>query len=349
MSLGPVMLDLDGPNLLPDEVELLKHPAVGGVILFSRNYADDPARLANLCNEIHAARKTKLLIAVDHEGGRVQRFRVGFTEVPPMAAIGEVWAEDPKRARSLAEQAGWLLASELRSYGVDFTFAPVADLGKSISSVIGDRAFHRDPHVVSALTQACVRGLHAAGMPAVAKHFPGHGSVAADSHLDLPVDERDGQTIEQEDLIPFRALADSVEAVMPAHVLYPKVDATHPAGFSKHWLQGVLRQQLAFTGVIISDDLSMVGAARLGEYPARADAALAAGCDLLLVCNHREGAEAVLDHLVDYRSAASEARLMRLHGRGGLSPEALRATLAWQQAVAALAQVAPEETRELEV
>lgn len=349
MSLGPVMLDLEGPDLLLEEVELLKHPAVGGVILFSRNYADDPERLVQLCQQIHAARKTKLLIAVDHEGGRVQRFRVGFSEVPPMAAIGEVWQDDPQRARALAEQAGWVLASELRSYGVDFTFAPVADLGKSISSVIGDRAFHRDPHIVSALTQACVRGLHAAGMPAVAKHFPGHGSVAADSHLDLPVDERDWQSIEQEDLLPFRALADQVEAVMPAHVLYPQVDAKQPAGFSKHWLQAVLRQQLGFAGAIISDDLSMAGAASLGDYPARADAALAAGCDLLLVCNHRAGAEAVLDHLVDYRSPVSEARLMRLHGRGGFAAEALRASSEWQQAVAALAALAPEETRELEV
>jgi beta-N-acetylhexosaminidase len=186
-------------------------------------------------------------------------------------------------------------------------------------------------------------------MPAVAKHFPGHGSVAADSHLDLPVDERDWQSIEQDDLLPFRALADQVEAVMPAHVLYPQVDGKQPAGFSKHWLQTVLRQQLGFAGAIISDDLSMAGAASLGDYPARADAALAAGCDLLLVCNHRAGAEAVLDHLVDYRYPVSEARLMRLHGRGGLSAAALRASSEWQQAVTALAALAPEETRELEV
>ncbi len=349
MSLGPVMLDLEGPDLLPEEVELLKHPAVGGVILFSRNYADDSDRLANLCRDIHASRQTKLLIAVDHEGGRVQRFRQGFTEVPAMAAIGAVWSVDEQRARKLAEQAGWVLASELRSHGVDFSFAPVADLGKSVSSVIGTRAFHRDPKVASALAQACVRGLHAAGMPAIAKHFPGHGSVAADSHVDLPVDDRDWLTIEQEDLLPFRALSSSVEAMMPAHVVYPQVDPAYPAGFSKQWLQNILRNHIGFAGAIISDDLSMVGAASLGDYPARADAALNAGCDLLLVCNHREGAEAVLDHLRDHKSPVSDARLMRLHGRGGSSLQALRATTKWQEAVAALGELAPEETRELEV
>ncbi|MEO1765645.1 beta-N-acetylhexosaminidase [Thiobacter aerophilum] len=310
------MLDLSGTELGPEERERLRHPLVGGVILFARNYAS-PAQLAELTRAIHALREPRLLIGVDHEGGRVQRFREGFTPIPPMRRLGEVWDAHPQAARRLAHQVGYVLAAELRACGVDFSFTPVLDLDWGTSGVIGDRAFHRHPQAVSELAHALMLGMKAAGMAAVGKHFPGHGHVAADSHLAVPVDERERADLDLADLIPFRQMIDyGLPAIMPAHVIYPRVDA-RPAGFSPVWLQQILRAELGFTGAIFSDDLSMEGASVAGDVVARARAALTAGCDMVLVCNDPQAAQAVLNRLDWTQPAVSLARLARLHGRPG--------------------------------
>lgn len=314
--LGPVMLDLSGTELTPEERERLRHPLVGGVILFARNYAS-PAQLRELTHAIHELRQPRLLIGVDHEGGRVQRFREGFTRLPAMRRLGEIWDAHPQRARRLAHQVGYVLAAELRACGVDFSFTPVLDLDWGTSGVIGDRAFHRHPQAVSELAHALMLGMKEAGMAAVGKHFPGHGHVAADSHLAVPVDERERADLELADLIPFRQMIDyGLPAIMPAHVIYPRVDA-RPAGFSPVWLKHILRGELGFDGVIFSDDLSMEGASVAGDVVARARAALGAGCDMVLVCNDPQGAQAVLDRLDWTEPPVSLARLARLHGRPG--------------------------------
>lgn len=332
MAHGPVMLDLAGTGLSAEEKKRLQHPACGGVILFTRNF-ESPAQLQALVDEIHALRTPPLLVAVDHEGGRVQRFRDGFTRLPPMAWFGCTYDESPQRAMQEAREVGWLMAAELRAVGVDFSFAPVLDLGRGVCDVIGDRAFHRNPQVVAELAHAWMSGMHEAGMPAVGKHFPGHGAVVEDSHLDLPVDSRPLRNLQMEDLLPFqRMIHYGMEAVMPAHVVYSEADA-QPAGFSSYWLKTVLRGQLEFSGVIFSDDLSMGAAAHTGAYEQRADAALEAGCDMVLVCNNPEAAEAVLAHLRDYQNPAAQARLMRMHGRGRLSRASLHEDARWHRAV----------------
>jgi beta-N-acetylhexosaminidase len=314
MSLGPVMLDIEGIELNADDVRRLQHPLVGGVILFTRNYTT-PAQLKALTASIHAVRQPPLLIAVDHEGGRVQRFRPGFTRIPPMRELGKVWDHSPKRARQLAEQAGWVLAAELRAHGVDFSFTPVLDVDFGSSDVIGDRAFHRNVQAIAELAQSLMAGLRHGGMAAVGKHFPGHGFVAADSHVDMPVDERSFAEIEQLDVEPFRRLIEAgMQAVMPAHVIYPKVDE-NPAGFSKIWLQQVLRRHLGFNGVIFSDDLAMEGAAVAGDVTERAVAALSAGCDMVMLCNRPDLADELLANLDCKISAVSMARLARMHGQ----------------------------------
>ncbi len=305
--LGPVMLDLAGVALDAAERELLRHPAVGGVILFARNF-ESPEQLARLSAEIHALRRPPLLVAVDHEGGRVQRFRDGFTRLPPMRAIGAVLERDPVLAERLAHATGVVLASELRTHGVDLSFAPVVDIDFGASSVIGDRALHDSPQGVARLATQLVRGMSELGMGAVAKHFPGHGFVRADSHLEVPVDERSLAEIDGADLIPYRALiGQGLAGVMPAHVIYPKVDA-QPAGFSRVWLQEILRDRLAFDGLVFSDDLSMEGARAAGDIVASGRAARDAGCDMVLVCNDRAAAVRLLEALgeapLDTRRAA---------------------------------------------
>ncbi len=313
MSLGPVMLDVQGKMLTPEDKLRLMHPLVGGIILFARNY-ESPRQLAELTASIHALRNPPLLIAVDHEGGRVQRFREGFSRIPAMRELGKIWDEHPKRARHLAQQAGYVLAAELRAHGVDFSFTPVLDVDYGSSSVIGDRAFHSDPQTIADLAHSLIQGLRQGGMASVGKHFPGHGFVQADSHLEIPVDERSYTDIELCDLIPFRQMVNAgLAAVMPAHVIYPKVD-DKPAGFSSVWLKQVLRNELGFEGCIFSDDLSMEGATVAGGIVQRAEAALNAGCDMVLVCNRPDLADELLNGLHWEMPAASRARLAHMRG-----------------------------------
>lgn len=314
MGIGPVMLDVAGKTLTPEDEARLKHPLVGGVILFARNY-ESPSQLAELTASIRALRTPPLLISVDHEGGRVQRFRTGFTKIPPMRELGKLYDQHPKRAKHLAEQVGYVLASELRACGVDFSFTPVLDVDYGASSVIGDRAFHAEPQVIAELAHSLLIGLKKGGMPTVGKHFPGHGYVCADSHLEIPVDERSYTDIELCDLIPFRQMVNfGLTAVMPAHVIYPKVDP-RPAGFSKIWLKDILRGELGFEGCIFSDDLSMEGATVAGGIVQRAEAALHAGADMVLVCNKPESADELLAGLKWEMSAPTRARLAQMHGK----------------------------------
>jgi len=281
---GPLIIGVEGTALRDADRARLRHPLVGGAILFTRNYAT-PGALRALTSDIHALRDPPLLISVDHEGGRVQRFRSGFTAVPPMRTLGEQWDADAAAAQDAAFEHGRTIGRELRAHGVDFSFTPVLDLDYGASAVIGNRAFHRDPAVVATLARALARGLRAAGTAAVGKHFPGHGFVASDSHTELPVDPRPLARILAEDVAPYAALAATdLDAIMPAHIVYPEVDA-RPAGFSPTWIRDILRGRLGFDGLVVSDDLDMAGAQVAGDIVARADAALAAGCDMVLACN----------------------------------------------------------------
>ncbi len=341
MSLGPVMIDLAGTVLTAEDRELLQHPLAGGVILFSRNY-ESPEQVAALVAEVHALRNPPLLVTVDHEGGRVQRFRDGFTVLPAAARYGEVYDRSPATALRLAETGGWLMAAELRAVGIDVSFAPVLDLNRGVSHVIGDRAFHARPEVVAELARAFMRGMQRAGMAAVGKHFPGHGSVAADSHDSLPVDPRPLADMRSEDLLAFERMVHyGLPGIMPAHVVFPAVD-DRPAGFSRAWIEGILRGQLGFQGAVVSDDLSMAGATFVADRSERATAALDAGCDLLLVCHDRQGVGEVLDALADYRSPVSQARLARLHGRGHTSRADLLASAGWRDAAALVTRLERE-------
>lgn len=314
MSLGPIMLDVPGVALTDEDRRRLMHPLVGGVILFARNY-QSAAQLVTLTAEIHALRTPHLLIAVDHEGGRVQRFREGFTVLPPMRELGRIWDQHPAEARRLARECGFVLAAELRAHGVDMSFTPVLDLDYGASGVIGDRAFHSEVDAVADLAHQLMLGLRDAGMGSVGKHFPGHGFVRADSHLDIPIDERSYADIEQADLVPFRRMAGyGMTGVMPAHVIYPAVDSL-PAGFSSVWLKQILRDELGFDGAVFSDDLSMKGASVVGDMVARVAAALNAGCDMALVCNDCAAADEVLARLDYCMPAISITRIARMHGK----------------------------------
>ena len=338
MRLGPVMVDVGGLELNADDIERLQHPQVGGVILFARNYAA-PLQLIQLCHSIRELRAPQLLIAADHEGGRVQRFRHGFTPIPPMAALGTLWDRDPAQALAAARGCGFVIGSELQAHGVDFSFAPVLDVDYGESGVIGDRALHRDPNVIAVLAEALQAGLNAAGMASVGKHFPGHGYVRADSHLEVPVDERTLAEITGSDLVPFQRLARSgLGGIMPAHVIYPRVDSK-PAGFSSLWLQKVLREKLGFDGLIFSDDLSMEGASTAGGTVARANAALNAGCDMVLLCNDPRAQDSLLEGLERRPVAPTLARrLERMRGRA-ISSTALKANAAYLAATENLARV----------
>lgn len=331
MSLGPIMLDLDSVEMSPEEREILQNPLVGGVILFTRNFTSIE-QLVHLVNEIHQVREPRLLIAVDHEGGRVQRFRDGFTSLPAVGHFGEIYKHNKQRAHLLSETAGWMMAAELRAVGIDFSFAPVLDVDYGVSKVIGDRAFHQDNKIIVELAHAYTKGMHDAGMEATGKHFPGHGAVTADSHVDIPVDDREYSEIYAKDILPFkRMIQHGMAAVMPAHVIYPKVDKL-PAGFSEIWLKDILRKRLAFQGVIFSDDLDMKGASVIGEkYVDRAEKALSAGCDMVLVCNNREGAINVLDNLSGHNDPVSHLRLARMHGKHEITMAELHRTGKWKK------------------
>lgn len=332
MSQGPLMLDLAGTELSESEREMLQHPAAGGIILFSRNY-ESPEQIQKLIAEIRSLRSPSLLVAVDQEGGRVQRFKEGFTRLPPAAWYGELHDANAKHSRDVTREAGWLMAAELRSVGVDFSFAPVLDLGGELSQVIGDRAFHQKPRVVAELAQAWLAGVHGAGMAAVGKHFPGHGGVKEDSHHELPIDRRRIEDIMMDDVLPFQRMADQgLEAIMPAHVIYGQADS-RLAGFSSYWLKDVLRDRLGFQGAVFSDDLTMAAADLAGDYGERARQALEAGCDMVLVCNNQEAAAKVLEALADYSDPVSQMRLVRMHGRQALSREQLHQEPRWQAAV----------------
>lgn len=329
MSLGPVMLDIEGLSLSPADRDLLREPAVGGVILFTRNY-ESPDQVADLVAEIRALRSPPLLIAVDHEGGRVQRFRDGFTAVPPMRRIGREYDRDVESGLQAARDAGWLIASELRAVGVDLCFAPCVDLDWGVSEIIGDRSFHRKADAVADLANAFARGLRSAGMAAVAKHFPGHGAVLADSHLKLPVDRRD-YGILLDDMRPYERLVSNgaIAGVMLAHIVYEQIEA-QPAGFSEYWIQRELRSRLGFGGAVFCDDLSMKATADYGPIAERGRLALGAGCDMILVCNDRDAAHEAVDTLNDFSNPLSLVRLARLHGTGQPMRETLRTTEEWQ-------------------
>lgn len=328
MTLGPLMIDVQGTTLTEEDRELLAHPLVGAVILFTRNF-ESVEQLERLVADIRAVRAPPLLVTVDHEGGRVQRFRQGFTVLPSMRVIGRQYDLDPLAGRSLARQCGWLMAAELRAVGIDMSFAPCVDLDHGASSVIGDRAFHRDPRIVSELAIAFMGGMREAGMAATAKHYPGHGFVAPDSHVAMPVDRRPLADMD-DDLTPYRRLIDNgLASIMAAHVIFSDVD-DQPAGFSRRWLQGELRGRLGFQGAIFTDDLSMAAATVVGDMPARARAALAAGCDVLSLCNDRQGVLQVIDSLRGSGDPLSQVRMARLHGKPGATREALLASPQWR-------------------
>lgn len=329
IMLGPVIVDVAGLSLTADDEALLREPWVGGIILFTRNY-QSVSQLCALVGQIRALRP-ELLVCVDQEGGRVQRFRDGFTIIPPMADIGAVYRRNSVQGTDLARACGWLMAAELRSCGVDLSFAPVLDLDDERCAVIANRSFSIDPGIMCTLSEAFIDGMHDAGMCATGKHFPGHGAVAGDSHHETPVDPRALDSILAEDVKPYRYLcaAGKLDAVMPAHVVYSAVDAS-PAGFSSRWLQQVLRQQLCFDGVIFSDDLTMEGAGVIPDMGERARVALAAGCTALLVCNQRPAQLAVVAALKAsaLQPASNLQRLKRPFAR--LALDELRATAQWQ-------------------
>ncbi|MBT8088518.1 MAG: beta-N-acetylhexosaminidase [Gammaproteobacteria bacterium] len=329
MSLGPVMLDIEGLALSPADRDLLKEPAVGGVILFTRNF-ESPAQIGDLAADIRALRSPPLLIAVDHEGGRVQRFRDGFTAIPPMRRIGREYDRDPESGLRAARSAGWMIGSELRAVGIDLSFGPCLDLDWGVSEIIGNRAFHSKPDVVSELAGAFARGLRSAGMAAVGKHFPGHGAVLADSHLKLPVDRREYSLL-LDDMRPYERLIGNgvLAGVMLAHIVYQRTDSS-PAGFSDYWIQRELRSRLGFGGAVFCDDLSMKATGEFGGMAKRARLALQAGCDMVLVCNDRVGARHAVAALNDYTNPLSLVRLARLHGTGHPLRETLLASDEWR-------------------
>jgi len=342
MTLGPLMVDVAGTVLSAEDREVLAHPLVGSVILFTRNY-QDPQQLGQLVASIRAVRAPPLLVAVDHEGGRVQRFRTGFTLLPALRRVGHLYDQDAAAGLQLAREHGWLMAAELLACGVDFSFAPCVDLDHGLSEIIGDRALHAAPAAVAALSVAYMHGMREAGMAATAKHFPGHGAVVADSHLALPVDRRELADLNG-DLQPYQLLIENgLPAVMVAHVLLPQIDAL-PASFSHRWVSGVLRGELGFRGTVFTDDLSMLGAAGVGDIVERSRLALDAGCDVLPVCNDRSQVVRLLDGLKIAPDPALHMRLARLRGRPHYDRGQLLASANWIRCRAALERcMAPPE------
>ena len=330
MSLGPLMIDVRSTELTQSEREMLRHPLVGGVILFKRNF-ESPDQVKNLVKQIHALREPHLLVAVDQEGGRVQRFTDPLTKLPPMRALGHCFDAKGEASLDLAHASGWLMAAEVAALGVDFSFAPVIDVDRGLCDVIGDRALHPKPDVVAALAVAYMRGMNAAGMAAVAKHYPTHAGVVADTHLEVAEDRRPFAEL-LDDLGPYRRLVDAgLAGVMAAHVVFSAVDP-RPAGFSEWWLESQLRGQLGFSGAIFSDDLSMAGAATVGNMVTRVERALVAGCDMVLICNAPDKALDVLETLQRDPNPRSQLRLMRLRQAKHWDWQTLRGRPEWVRA-----------------
>ncbi len=327
--MGPLMLDLSAYEINADEKEILDHPLVGGIILFSRNYHDH-AQLTELTRQIRTYSRNQVLIAVDQEGGRVQRFKEGFSPIPAMGRIYTNASSDMEIASPNAEMLGWLMAAEILAFDIDISFAPVLDIC-GVSEMIGDRSFHQKETIIIELASRFIQGMHQAGMKSCAKHFPGHGSVLEDSHTSSPVDKRSAEEIMSSDMRVFTEVHQRglLDAVMPAHVVYPKVDKL-PAGFSSKWLREILRKKLDFDGVVFSDDLSMHGASVVGGFADRAKAAMQAGCDMVLVCNNQAGAIQVLDGLpIDYQASD---RLKTMAKPTSPTMATLKESSKWQQA-----------------
>lgn len=323
--MGPLMLDVSGFELTHEEIDILDHPLVGGLILFSRNYHDQK-QLADLVRHIRSVTRNELLVATDHEGGRVQRFREGFSKIPAMGSIALQTEKNGQHSEYLCEQFGWLMAAELLAFDIDISFAPVLDI-HGVSAVIGDRSFHQQPEQIIQLASAFIKGMRRAGMRATGKHFPGHGNVLEDSHIAMPVDSRSAEEIFALDMAIFKAIHQQglLDAVMPAHVIYPDVDDL-PAGFSKKWIQQILRQELDFNGVVFSDDLSMQGAVQMGGIVERAELAITAGCDMVLVCNDPKGSVKVIDSLPSDMQLPEDSvnRIKRLKKAAGLDFASLK-------------------------
>lgn len=329
-KIGSLIIDVEGLSISPEDREILAHPLVGGVILFARNYASRE-QLNLLCQSIRDSRSSPLIIMVDQEGGRVQRFLHEFTRLPFMAVFGNLYDENPSNACRLAEDCGWVMAIELLSLQIDLSLAPVLDINKGVSSIIGERAFHANPQVVVTLANAFIKGMREAGMQAVGKHFPGHGSVVQDSHLAIPIDHRDLSTIEQDDMLAFTGMIKSgMTAMMAAHIIFPQIDQL-PVGFSRVWLQQILRERLGFTGVILTDDLNMEGANISANYADRVCAAKEAGCDFALLCNNRKGVIEVLNHLDHKKYEVNKEKWSLLQGNQHSFSEAYQVNPRWHR------------------
>lgn len=306
MTFGPLMVDIDGYELSAEDREILSHPLVSGVILFSRNYKDK-SQLKQLTQQIKEIKAPRLVIAVDQEGGRVQRFKDGFTRFPPASDYAKAYKVDPEQAKKMAYDTGALLAVELLEVGVDFSFAPVLDIDYKNNQVIGDRSFGADPEQIIDLTASMIDGFSAAGMISVGKHYPGHGYVKEDSHFELPVDSRSFDEISEKDLLPFKKLADKLVGIMPAHIVYEKIDSM-PAGFSEFWIKNVLREQIGFNGIVFSDDVSMKATSSYGSIAQRVKMALSAGCDMVLICNDRSAVNKALSESDIYKDLTQDAQ-----------------------------------------
>jgi beta-N-acetylhexosaminidase len=329
MHIGPLIIDISGTSLTTEDTEILQHPLIGGVILFSSNY-ESLKQLIELTSAIHKLREPKLLVCVDHEGGRVQRFRDDFTSLPPVQRLQTLYDHGQEQACEAAHAHAWVMAAELKSIGVDLSFAPVVDINYNNNSVMKERMLHANPEAVASLSMCYVQGMNEAGMESVAKHFPGHGFCESDSHEELPIDERSIDEILSNDLVPFCRLIDAgISAIMTAHIVFPQVDAIATT-FSSYWLQTILRKKLNFRGAIISDDLNMQAANSVGDYVDRSKSALNSGCDALLLCNNRNAVVQVLDNLrYENTGTENQMRLSALQGQKGLSRDALEKEGKW--------------------
>ena len=349
LPLGSLVVDLPGKELEPEDREILAHPLVGGLILFTRNY-ESPGQIVELIRQVHSIRTPGLAVCVDQEGGAVQRFRTGFTRLPAAQALGKLYRQDREHAYRACTLMGWMMAAELRAVGVDISFAPVVDLNWGTSEIIGGRAFHRNPYTVSELASRYIAGMHQAGMNSVIKHFPGHGHVHEDSHKDMPVDTRSFQEIQGEDLIPFEHLGSAYgEGVMTAHIIFPEIDEV-PVTFSDKWLQHILRGQMNFSGVVFSDDLNMHAAHLHEDIESRVRAAFQAGCDVALLCNNRPAVIEVLDHMGEHHDPVASLRLFRMRGAPEPEPlEDLRRQPMWEEASELAARYAEPDELELNI